>query len=63
MLVIPEDQEKLTEAELEDEQTCIIRASDPNAPDNVSWFSYEEQHFKIQPAVSHTTVHFERTYA
>ena len=63
VLVIPEEQAKLTAEELEDDQTCILRATDPNAPDNISWFNYEEQQFKIQPAVSHTAVHFERTYA
>ena len=63
MLIIPEDQAKLTEEELQDDQTCILRASDPEAPDNVALFNYDEQQFKIQPAVYQLTVHFERTYA
>jgi hypothetical protein len=63
ILVIPEDQATLTEEELQDDQTCILRASDPEAADNISLFNYEEKQFKIQPATSQMAVHFERTYA
>ena len=63
MLIKPEDQMELTEAELQDDQTCILRATDPNAPENVTCFNYEIQQFKIQPAVSQMGVHFEKTNA
>jgi hypothetical protein len=63
VLVVPEGQAQLTVEELENEETCIIRASDPNAPDNITCFSYELQQFKLLPNVPKTAVHMDQTYA
>ena len=63
VVVIPEDQEQLTEKELEEEHTQIIRAEDPNAPDNVTKFNYQANAFKVEPSISHTAVHLDKRYA
>eukprot|EP01043_Picozoa_sp_COSAG02_P093739 COSAG02_NODE_30231_length_555_cov_0.736842_1_plen_98_part_10 len=63
VVVIPEDQAQLTEKELEEEHTQIIRAEDPNAPDNISRYSYAESSFKIEPSISHMATHMDKRYA
>lgn len=42
----------------------IIRASDPNAPDNIQDYNFAEQVFKPRPTDPKTqvVVHFERAY-
>lgn len=63
VVVRPEDQDQLTAAELEDDETRILRASDPNAPENVTCFHYDEQQFKMQPTLPQMAVHFDHSYA
>ena len=63
VFIIPEDQAKLEPEQLEDDETCILRASDPNAPDNVSVFSFENSCFKMQPNVSQLAHHYDLTTA
>ena len=46
VVVIPDDQAQLTEKEMEEEHTQIIRAEDPNAPDSISHYNFAEQSFK-----------------
>ena len=53
----------MDEAALDEEHTCIIRATDPNAPDNITTFNYDLQCFKTSTAVSQMTVHLDNTYA
>lgn len=63
VVVIPEDQAQLTEKEMEEEHTQIIRAEDPNAPDSISHYNYAEQAFKTEPSISHMAVHMDKCYA
>ena len=41
----------LTDAELGKEITRVLSAKDPNAPDNVSRFSFKDRQFKLDAAV------------
>lgn len=61
--MVPADQAKLDEVALDEEHTCIIRSTDPNAADNITTFNYEIQAFKTSTAVSQMTVHLDNTYA
>jgi hypothetical protein len=64
VVVIPEDQAQLDEAQLEEEHTMIIRASDPNAPDNIQDYNFAEQVFKPRPsdAKNQVAMHFDQSY-
>ena len=59
--VIPEDQMQLSEKEMAEEHTRILRASDPNAPENIALFSFTELTFKHEPSISQLTVHLDRS--
>jgi len=58
-VVVPEDQLELSEKEMEEEHTRILRANNPLAPDNIARFSNKERTYKFDPMVSQTHVHFE----
>ena len=45
----PADQAKLTPEALDEDETVILRANDPNAPDNVVLFSYELMEYHKVP--------------
>ena len=62
---MPDDQEQLDEKALDEEHTQIIRAEDPNAPDNISLYNFSEQAFKVQPTggATHMGVHIDKSYA
>ncbi len=49
----------LTDAELNKEITRVLSAKDPNAPDNVSRFSFKDRQFKLDAAVEQMFTHFE----
>ncbi|CAF3871249.1 unnamed protein product [Rotaria magnacalcarata] len=57
--VRPEDQLKLTDAELNEEHTRILTARNPNAAENIVRFSYKERTFKPIPQVDQLAVHFQ----
>ena len=42
VFVVPEDQLKLNEQELDEEITKVLTANNPNAPNNITRFSYKE---------------------
>eukprot|EP00164_Ancoracysta_twista_P000985 GFYU01001289.1.p1 GENE.GFYU01001289.1~~GFYU01001289.1.p1 ORF type:complete len:672 (+),score=254.71 GFYU01001289.1:267-2282(+) len=54
----PDDQEDLTEAELNEEITRILYAKDPNTPDNITRFNFREKSYKPEATVDHTAFHF-----
>ena len=62
---MPDDQEQLDEKALDEEHTQIIRAEDPNAPDNISLYNFSETAFKVQPTggATHMGVHIDKSYA
>lgn len=56
--VKPDNQLDLTEEELKEEFTRIIRGDNPNAPDNIVRFSFKEGEFKQQATVEQLAMHF-----
>ncbi|XP_044534053.1 dynein axonemal intermediate chain 1 [Gracilinanus agilis] len=57
-LLRPPDQLELTEAELKEEITRILRANNPHAPQNIVRFSFKEGTFKHISFVDQLAVHF-----
>lgn len=59
---MPEDQIKgLSEKELAEEFTRILRSEDPNAPENIAQFSFTELTYKHMPTISQMAVHLDRS--
>uniref|UniRef100_A0A8C1FF86 Dynein, axonemal, intermediate chain 1, paralog 2 n=1 Tax=Cyprinus carpio carpio TaxID=630221 RepID=A0A8C1FF86_CYPCA len=58
-LVKPPDQLDLTEAELNEEITRVLKASNPNAPQNVVRYSFKEGCYKPIVFVDQMAIHFE----
>jgi len=56
--VKPPDQLDLTEEELKQEFTRILRADNPNAPDNIVRFNHKEQEYKALATVEQCEIHF-----
>jgi len=55
----PQDQLDLTEAELKEEYTRILRGDNPHAPDNIIRFSFKENTWNKIAAVEQCAMHFE----
>jgi dynein intermediate chain 1 len=49
----------LTEAELKEEITRILKANNPNAPQNIVRFSHKERQYKLTPHVEQLAIHFQ----
>jgi dynein intermediate chain 1 len=58
IFVKPRDQLELTEKQLSEELTRILRADNPQAPDNIARFSHKEKAFKLDPTVDQLSMHF-----
>lgn len=56
--VKPVDQLVLTSDELKQEHTCILRADNPYAPDNIVRFSYVDREYKQTATVEQLAMHF-----
>lgn len=54
----PDNQLDLTEAELKQEFTRILRADNPKAPDNIVRFSYKDLEYKQLSSVEQCDIHF-----
>eukprot|EP00041_Stephanoeca_diplocostata_P024269 m.609812 g.609812 ORF g.609812 m.609812 type:complete len:731 (+) comp22491_c0_seq1:156-2348(+) len=54
----PENQLDLTEEELKEEFTRIIRGDNPHAPDNIVRFSFKEMEYKQLATVEQVSMHF-----
>ena len=55
----PDDQLNLTEQELKEEITRILKANNPNAPQNIVRYNFKERAFKLIPHVEQLAVHFQ----
>lgn len=58
-LLKPEDQLNLTEAELKEEITRILKANNPNAPQNIVRYSHKDHTYKLIPHVEQLAIHFQ----
>jgi dynein intermediate chain 1 len=47
--VIPENQLKLSEAELKEEFSRVLTGNDPNVPNNITKYNYKERTYKVDP--------------
>ncbi|XP_010214653.1 PREDICTED: dynein intermediate chain 1, axonemal-like [Tinamus guttatus] len=57
-LIKPPDQLELTEAELKEEFTRILRANNPHAPQNIVRYSFKERTYKPISYVDQMAIHF-----
>jgi dynein intermediate chain 1 len=48
-IVRPENQLHLTEEQLDDDQTRVLTANDPNVPNNITKYNYKEKSYKQDP--------------
>ena len=60
LIVRPESQLQLTEAEMKDEHTRALTADDPNVPANISKYNYKERCYKVDPPdpLDNLAIHF-----
>ena len=58
IMIKPREQVALNDKELNEEFTMVLRADNPEAPDNVARFSHKEKCFKLDPSVDQLEVHF-----
>ena len=58
IMIKPREQLQLTDKELNEEFTMVLRADNPEAPHNIVRFSNKEKCFKLDPAVDQLEVHF-----
>lgn len=47
--MIPDEQLKLSEAELKEEFSRVLTANDPNVPNNITKYNYKERTYKVDP--------------
>ncbi|KAL9656610.1 hypothetical protein ABK040_002883 [Willaertia magna] len=57
-VVTPQDQLQLSEDTLNEEVDRILEATNPNAPENIVRFNFEERTFKFEHTVEQTAFHF-----
>ncbi|NXK77926.1 DNAI1 protein, partial [Amazona guildingii] len=57
-LIKPPDQLELTEAELEEEITRVLKAHNPHAPQNIVRYSFKERAYKRISHVNEVAIHF-----
>ena len=60
VLVKPDDQLELNEAELKMEHTRILSARNPQAPDNLITFDFNKLNFLPGPSINHLEVNFKK---
>jgi len=58
IMIKPREQVQLSEKELGEELTKILRADNPEAPKNLIRFSHKEKLFKLDPSVDQLELHF-----
>lgn len=58
IMIKPKEQLSLNEKDLNEEFTRILRADNPEAPENIVRFSHKEKTFKFDPSVDQLEVHF-----
>ena len=60
ILLKPDDQLELNEAELKLEHTRILSARNPHAPDNLITFDFNAMNFTPGPAIEHMETNYKR---
>ena len=60
IMIKPREQLQLTDKELQEEFTKILRADNPEAPKTIIRFSHKEKCFKLDPAVDQLELHFQQ---
>ena len=55
----PDKQLDLTDKELNEEITRVLKADNPHAPENIARFDYKESAYKLSTVVDQLAVHFE----
>ena len=60
-IIKPDNQLVLTDHELNDEQTRVLTANDPNVPNNTTRYNYKEKSYKQDPEgpMDHLVFHFQ----
>ena len=58
ILIKPREQLQLTDKELAEEFTMVLRADNPEAPSNIVRFSHKERCFKFDATVDQLEIHF-----
>ena len=58
IMIKPREQLQLSDKELQEEFTMVLRADNPEAPANIARFSHKEKCFKLDPSVDQVEVHF-----
>ena len=56
-VVVPPQQLRLSESELNEEITKMLSAVDPNAPSNLVRFHFKEKAYKFEPMVDQLATH------
>ena len=60
ILLKPDDQLELDEAQLKQEHTRILSARNPHAPDNLITFDFNAMNFTPGPAIEHMETNYKR---
>ena len=60
IMIKPREQLQLTDKELQEEFTKILRADNPEAPKTIIRFSHKEKCFKLDPSVDQLELHFQQ---
>lgn len=58
IIIKPREQVSLTDKELHEEFTMVLRADNPEAPHNIVRFSHKEKCFKLEPNVDQLEIHY-----
>jgi dynein intermediate chain 1 len=57
MIIKPADQvPRLTDKDLAEEHTRVLKADNPQAPDNLARFNHKEKTYKFDPTVDQTAI-------
>lgn len=58
IVMVPPEQLQLTNDQLNEDITKLLYANDPNAPSNLSRFSFKDRCYKIEPMVDQLAIHY-----
>ena len=60
IMIKPREQLQLSDKELQEEFTKILRADNPEAPKTIIRFSHKEKCFKLEPSVDQLELHYQQ---
>ena len=61
--VKPPEQLELSDKDLKEEFTKVLRADNPTAPENTCRFSHKEKTYKMESSVDQTILHYQQACA